>query len=80
MAELTDPVVDLVAALEHNEVGALELLEAHLNRIERLDGDINAVVTIEPERARQEAASIDTARARGESVGPLAGIPITVSW
>ena len=78
MAELTDPVVDLVAALEHNEVGASELLEAHLDRIERLDGDINAVVTIEPERARQEAASIDTARARGESVGPLAGIPITV--
>lgn len=78
MIELTSSLTEVVASLEAREVGATELLEATLDRIERLDGSINSVVTIEAERARVEAAATDDARARGNDVGPLAGVPITI--
>jgi len=78
MVDLTAPLTQLVAALESGEVSARELLDLHLDRIEQLDGPINAVVTLEPERARAEAGAIDAARAAGDHLGPLAGVPITV--
>ena len=78
MVDLTAPLTELVAALRTAEVSARELLDLHLDRIERLDGPINSVVTIEPERARAEASAIDEARAGGRDVGPLGGVPITV--
>jgi amidase len=78
MTDLTDSLVSMIAALDGCEVSARELLDAHLNRIELLDRDVNAVVTVAPERARAEAAVIDETRARGGAVGPLAGVPITI--
>jgi len=78
MVDLTAPVTELVAALEASDVSARELLDLHLDRIERLDGPINSVVTLEPELARAEASAIDDARANGRYVGPLGGVPITV--
>jgi amidase len=71
-------LTELIAALDDRTVSSVELLDAHLDRIDRLDGPINSVITIEPERARTEAAAIDDARARGDDVGPLGGVPITV--
>ena len=78
MPELTSSLTEIVAALESKQVGATELLDAHLARVEQLDGDINAVVTLAPERARDEARAVDAARASGAEVGPLAGVPITI--
>ncbi len=78
MVDLTAPLTQLVAALERGDVSARELLDLHLDRIEQLDGPINSVVTLEPERARAEASAIDDARAGGRTVGPLGGVPITV--
>src|SRR5258706_14358150 len=60
------------------EISAAEVLEAHLARIEAVDGKLNAVVARRFEEARREAAMIDQARVRGEPLGPLAGVPITV--
>jgi len=78
MVELTSSLTAIVDALESRAIGATELLDAHLDRIERLDGEINAVVTLAPDRARTEAHAVDTARTAGEPLGPLAGVPITV--
>ena len=78
MTNLTSSLVELVAALESHEISARELLDLHLDRIDALDGEVNAVVTLEPERARSEAATIDDARAADAAVGPLAGVPVTV--
>jgi len=78
MPHLTDSLVSLIAALDDRQVSARELLAAHLDRVERLDGEVNAVVTIAPERALAEAAAIDATRAGGGAVGALAGVPITV--
>ena len=55
--------------LERGEVSALELLDAHIDRIERYDGALNAVVTRCFDEARERAA---TTKLRG----PLAGLPI----
>ena len=78
MVDLTAPLTELVAVLEATEVSARELLDLHLERIDRLDGPINSVVTLVPELARAEAAAIDDARTAGRDVGVLGGVPITV--
>lgn len=60
------------------EVSSLELVDLYLGRIERLNGPINAVVTLDAERARARARALDDQLARGEVVGPLHGVPITI--
>ncbi len=64
-------------ALTHRDVSAVELTDAAIARIEKLDGAINAVVVRDFERARAAAKGADAARARGENK-PLLGIPMTV--
>lgn len=78
MIESTSPLVELVEALNARTVSARELLDTTLARIERLDGPLNSVITLAPERAHDEADAIDSARARGDAVGALAGVPITI--
>ena len=70
-------VRELVQALARREVGALELCDAAIARIERLDPEINAVVVRDFERARRAAREADAALARGEQ-GALLGVPMTV--
>lgn len=67
----------LVAALADGQVGALELTEAAIARIEDRDRAINAVVVRDFDRARQAAKAADAALARGER-RPLLGLPMTV--
>jgi amidase len=67
-----------VAALARREVCSRELLEHYLDRIERIGAPINAVVTLDTDRARACADKADRATARGESWGPLHGLPVTV--
>ena len=72
------PAVDLLADLARGEVGARELLEHYLRRVERLNPALNAVVTLDVDGARRAADAADAARARGESLGALHGLPMTV--
>ena len=60
------------------EVSAVELVEAHLERIAEVNPQLNAVVTLCAERARREAAAADAAVARGDRLGPLHGVPFTL--
>ena len=78
MIEPTAPLTEIIASLERREVSARELLSATLERIGRLDGPINSVATVAEERAEQEAAAVDRRRAGGDTLGPLAGVPITI--
>jgi amidase len=75
---LLGDATDQLAALQSKRVSASELLEAVLERTARLDRDVNAVVARDGERAMADAHAIDEARARGEALGPLAGLPMTV--
>ena len=72
------PATELVRLLREGEVASGELLDHFLDRVDRVDGAINAVVALDAERARERAAAADAARARGESWGPLHGLPMTV--
>lgn len=78
MVDLTAPLTEMIAALNARAVSARELLDAHLDRIDRLDGPINSVITSDAERAAVEASAVDEARARRRPVGPLAGVPVTI--
>ncbi len=69
---------ELLGALRRREVGSRELLEHQLARIERLNPGLNAVVTLDAERARAAADAADRALAKSESLGPLHGLPMTV--
>jgi amidase len=66
------------AAIANKSLSAVELFEAQLNRVERLDGVINAICTRSIEPAFTEAKRADEATSRGESWGPLHGISVTV--
>ena len=66
------------AAIRSKAVGSSELLEVYLDRIDRHDPRLNAVVTIDADGARRAALAADEAVMRGEDLGPLHGLPITV--
>jgi amidase len=68
----------LADALRRREIGCEELLGHYLSRIDRLNPRLNAVVTLDPERARARAREADAALARGQSWGPLHGVPFTI--
>lgn len=70
------PAIELASSLRSGAVSAREVLTAHLDRIERVNPDVNAIVTLVPERAEAQAVAADEARARGEALGPLHGLPI----
>lgn len=69
---------ELAAVLQSRQASAVEVLEAHLARIERYNPQVNAIVTLDADRARREARAVDERRARGEALGPWAGLPIAI--
>ncbi len=69
---------DLAGAIRRREIGALELLDHYLARVDRHDPALNAVVVRDFDRARDRAKAADAALARGEDWGPLHGLPMTV--
>jgi fatty acid amide hydrolase len=71
------PLRALAAKLAAREIGALELLEEHVARIERCDPAVNALVVPLLDQAADAARALDN-RPRGSAAGPLAGIPFTV--
>ncbi len=75
---LDRPAVELAALLRSRELSARELLAACLDRIERVNPQINAVVTLAAAQAAETAAALDELAARGEFRGPLHGLPIAV--
>jgi amidase len=68
---------EMLRALQERKISAVELLDLHRERIDRLDPRLNAVVIRDDERARAAARAADEARARGAE-GALLGLPLTV--
>src|SRR5690625_4398106 len=68
----------MAAAVAQKDISARELLDLHLERIDEVNPTLNALVSIDPERARESAAAADEKTAKGESLGPLHGLPYTV--
>jgi amidase len=70
------PATELAAMLLDRQISARELLDAHLDRIERVNPGINAIVTLDAEGARAAADAADAVLAAGDPVGPLHGLPV----
>ena len=74
---LTDrTALELLDVLDRREASALEVVDAHIARIEAVDRVLNAIPTRTFERARDEARASDARRARREPLGPLEGLPV----
>ncbi|MEV7178657.1 Asp-tRNA(Asn)/Glu-tRNA(Gln) amidotransferase subunit GatA [Kitasatospora sp. NPDC093679] len=66
------------AAVSAGEVSAVEVAQAHLDRIEAVDKKVNAFLHVDTEGALKAARAVDDRRARGEELGPLAGVPLAL--
>jgi aspartyl-tRNA(Asn)/glutamyl-tRNA(Gln) amidotransferase subunit A len=64
--------------LVSRKLSAKDFVGRHLERIEKADGRVKAFLTVTKDAALAQAASIDERLARGEAVGPLAGVPVAV--
>jgi amidase len=76
--ELLGSATWAAAMVRRGQVSSRELTELVLARIDAANPDLNAVVELRREAALREAAAADAAVARGERVGPLHGVPMTV--
>jgi aspartyl-tRNA(Asn)/glutamyl-tRNA(Gln) amidotransferase subunit A len=68
---------DLAAKLASGEISSVEATQAHLDRIAAVDADIHAFLHVS-DHALEVAADIDRRRAAGESLGPVAGVPLAI--
>lgn len=69
---------DMLADLAAKKISARELLSAHLAKNDALHKKLNAVIETDIARAMKDAAAIDDARAKGNTLGALAGLPMTI--
>jgi amidase len=75
---LFQSATDAAQAVRRKEISSRELTELLLARIDVANSAVNAVVELQRDVALQEAAAADEASARGEDVGPLHGVPMTI--
>ncbi|GAA5011162.1 Asp-tRNA(Asn)/Glu-tRNA(Gln) amidotransferase subunit GatA [Kitasatospora paranensis] len=79
MTELiTYTAAETAAAISAGEVSAVEVAQAHLDRIDAVDKKVNAFLHVDTEGALKAARAVDDKRARGEELGPLAGVPLAL--
>jgi Asp-tRNA(Asn)/Glu-tRNA(Gln) amidotransferase A subunit family amidase len=70
-------LVELASLVRSKEVSPVDLVSAHLRRIENQNGAVNAIVTIAPD-VLEQARRAEALTMRGEPIGPLHGVPLTI--
>jgi Asp-tRNA(Asn)/Glu-tRNA(Gln) amidotransferase A subunit family amidase len=79
MSELTFlSAVDMARRIREKKISPIELVEAHLGKIERLNPKLNAFVQVDAERVRCEAREAEKVLMSGTALGPLHGVPISI--
>ena len=79
MPELTFlSAVSMAEQIRQRKLSPVELVEAHLARIERLNPKLNAFVQVDAEGALRQARAAEVAVVRGEELGPLHGVPVSI--
>lgn len=79
MAELWQLTISEASELlRRRSISAVELTRAHLDRIEQVEGNVRAFVTVTEAEAVRAAERVDQLRAEGAELGPLAGIPLAI--
>jgi len=70
--------VEMAQLIREKKISPVELAEAHLAKIERLNPKLNAFVQVDVERVRREARDAEAAVMSGTALGPLHGVPISI--
>jgi len=70
--------VSIAEKIRRSQLSPVEVIESHLSRIEKLDAKLNAFVQLDAESARRQARMAEAAVNRGEPLGPLHGIPLSI--
>ncbi|WP_182885938.1 Asp-tRNA(Asn)/Glu-tRNA(Gln) amidotransferase subunit GatA [Microbispora sp. H10885] len=76
MSLIRKTAAELGALIAAREVSAVEVAQAHLDRIAEVDGRVNAFLHVDAESTLAQARQVDERLAGGENPGPLAGVPI----
>lgn len=76
MSLIHKTAAELGALIAAREVSAVEVAQAHLDRIAEVDGRVNAFLHVDAESTLTQAREVDERLAGGENPGPLAGVPI----
>jgi Asp-tRNA(Asn)/Glu-tRNA(Gln) amidotransferase A subunit family amidase len=71
-------LTDLVDRIRTRQMSPVEVLRGYLDRIERFNPELNAIVTLDPAPALEEARALERRIMAGEAPGPLAGVPFAV--
>jgi aspartyl-tRNA(Asn)/glutamyl-tRNA(Gln) amidotransferase subunit A len=69
---------ELAGLIASGEVSSVEVTQAHLDRIAAVEDRVHAFLHVDRDGARAAATAVDTRRAAGEELGPLAGVPIAI--
>jgi Asp-tRNA(Asn)/Glu-tRNA(Gln) amidotransferase A subunit family amidase len=72
------PAVSLARRIREKKISPVEVADAHLARIDKLNPKLNAYVHVDAERVRREARAAENAVMSGETLGPLHGVPISI--
>ncbi len=75
---ITRSAHEMSSAMVSGEITSQELTKAHLDRISAVDKEVHAFLHVDTEGAMSQAKAVDEARARGEKLGPLAGVPLAL--
>ena len=75
---ITRSAHEMAAAMAAGEVTSEKLTQAHFDRIDAVDGEVHAFLYLDREGAFAQARRVDALRAKGEKLGPLAGVPLAL--
>jgi Asp-tRNA(Asn)/Glu-tRNA(Gln) amidotransferase A subunit family amidase len=79
MSDLTFlSALEMAQRIRTREISPLDLADAHLSQIERLNPVLNAFVHVDPDRLRRDARAAESAVSSGKPLGPLHGVPISI--
>jgi amidase len=70
--------VDIARLIRDRKISVTETLEHFLSRGAKYNPKLNAIIWLDPERARKRAKEADAALAKGQVWGPLHGVPMTI--
>ncbi|MEE8551362.1 MAG: amidase, partial [Gemmatimonadota bacterium] len=70
--------VEMARMIREKKISPVELVQAHLDQIERLNPQLNAFVSVDSARALEAARKAEAAVMQGATVGPLHGVPVTI--
>ena len=72
------PATEIRSMIAEKKVSSVEMTKLYLDRIDALDSQFNSYLTVTSDLALEMAADADSAVARGDDLGPLHGLPISI--